>query len=246
MTTLKKGSIILILILSILIAGCEKSIFCIQGEGTIITEVLNVSNFDGIDLSFSGNVVIRQGATLEVKATGHPNIIDKINTSVANNIWEIDFVDNNCYQNDQLSIEITMPSISSIRVSGSGDLTVENFINQNNLRIDVTGSGDMTLNDFEGVTNLDIDISGSGNLVANRDITTLNTLDLDVSGSGDYSGFAISSNDCTVNVSGSGDGEVSATNTLNANISGSGDLSYRGTPSVTQNITGSGSLINAN
>lgn len=246
MITLKRSSFILILLISIVIMSCGENPFCIEGEGTVTTEILNVSNFDGIDLSFSDDVVIKQGATLEVKAIGHPNIIEKINTSVSNNIWEVNFSDNECYQNYQLSIEITTPNISSMKVSGSGDLMVENFINQNNLRIDLTGSGGLTLNDFEGITSLDVDISGSGNLVANRDITTLNTLDLNVSGSGDYLGFGISSTDCSVKVSGSGDCEVSAVNTLNANISGSGDISYKGTPTITQTITGSGSLIDEN
>jgi hypothetical protein len=245
MTTLKKVSIVAVLMISILIMGCEKSIFCIQGEGTVTTEVLDIANFDGINLSFSSNVVIRQGATLEVRATGHPNIIDRISTTVSNNIWEIDF-DNECYQNYELSIEIITPNINRLEVTGSGDLFVEDFTNQSDLSIRISGSGDMTLNDFEGITSLNIDMSGSGNLVANRDITTLNSLGLNLSGSGDYLGFAISSNDCTVDLSGSGDCETNAVNTLNATISGSGDVSYRGTPTITQNITGSGDLIDVN
>ena len=246
MTNFKRVSMLVILMISILITGCEKSIFCIQGEGTVTTETLNISNFDGINLAFSSNVTVRQGTVLEVTATGHLNIIEKISTSVSNNYWNIDFVDNECYQNDQLSIEITIPNISRLDISGSGNITVEDFLNQNNLSIDISGSGDLTLNAFEGTTNLNVEISGSGDMTANNDITTLNALELDISGSGDYSCFAISSNDCAVDMSGSGDCETRVGNTLNVNISGSGDVSYRGTPTITQTITGSGDLIDAN
>jgi hypothetical protein len=245
MTSFKKISIIAILMVSILITGCEKSAFCVQGEGTVTTEVLSISSFSGINSSFSNNVVIKQGAVLEVKATGHPNIIEKITTSVSNNIWEID-LDNACYQNYELSIEITIPNISSVGSSGSGDVTVEDFIDQGNLDIDMSGSGNITLNNFEGTTDLDVEISGSGDLIANNNITTLNSLDLNTSGSGDYSGFVISSSECTIKSSGSGDCEVNVTNTLDVDMSGSGDVSYRGTPTITREITGSGSLNDVN
>jgi hypothetical protein len=218
---------------------------CIKGESTITTQILPVANFNGIDLTISNNVTVKQGSTQEVKAIGHPNIIDKITTSVSNNLWEIR-LENDCYEDYELSIEITVPNINRLELSGSGDILVNDFINQNDLNLKISGSGNIDLNEFEGITNIDIILSGSERFKVNNDISTLNTLGLTNSGSGKYVGFAISSNDCTINSSGSGNNELKAINSLNVTISGSGSVFYKGTPSITQNVTGSGNLIDAN
>ena len=249
MTNLKRTNLITLLVIFTLIIGCEKddamTSNCIKGEGTVTTQTLSISEFNGVNLAFSSNVTIKKGATQEVKATGHPNIIDKISTQVSNSFWEI-YLDNGCYVDYELSIEITVPDINRLEISGSGNINVNSFINQNDLDITLIGSGNMTLNDFEGISTLDITLSGSGNFSANSDITSLSTVILNNSGSGTYSGFAISSTDFTVNSTGSGNCKITAISTLNATLSGSGDVSNKGTPNITQNITGSGSLIDAN
>lgn len=247
MIVLRKVMLVMILACIISLNSCswDDDSNCIDGEGVITTEILSLSNFDGIDLKIDSNVTITQGVVQEVKAIGHPNIIDKLETSVLNNFWKIELEDG-CYNDYDLAIEITVPNIELVKVSGSGDLVINDFYNQNSLESIVSGSGDITLNEFEGIINLDVALSGSGSIKANNDITTLDALDLSVSGSGKYLGFAIVSNSATVNASGSGDSELTTKNNLNVTISGSGDVSYKSTPIITQSITGSGDLINAN
>jgi Putative auto-transporter adhesin, head GIN domain len=242
---MKKTLLVIISIIAITFIGCEKDNNCLSGEGTVTTQILTVPDFDGIDLAFSSNVIIKQGAIREIKATGHPNIISKITTSVFGNLWIINLVDG-CYEDYELSIEITVPNINRLFLSGSGDMLVNNFTNQNdNLDIEIIGSGNITLNEFEGIINLDAILEGSGNFKANNNITT-QTMTLDISGSGNYSGFEISSDNSIINSSGSGSSELTAINSLNVIISGSGDVFYKGTPIIIQNITGPGLLINAN
>ena len=219
---------------------------CINGEGTITTTTLSVADFTGIDLAFSSNVTINQGSPQKVEATGHPNIIEKITTDVSNNIWVIGLEDG-CFEDYELSVEITVPNINSLELSGSGNLLVNDFSNQNApLSLALSGSGNLTLNEFEGITDMNTTLNGSGDIITNNDITSLETLNLTISGSGKYSGFEINSNDCTVNSSGSGNAEIMVQNTLNVTISGSGNVSYKGMPTITQDISGSGSLIDAN
>ncbi len=217
----------------------------IMGEGAISTQVLSLSDFNEINLSISSNVTVTQGTTQEVKAIGHPNIIEKLKTAVSNNLWNIE-LEGGCYGDYQLFIEITVPNISLLKISGSGNITVNDFSNQSALKSVINGSGDMILNKFEGITIFDATLSGSGSFTANNDITTLGTSNITSSGSGNYLGFEISSNNSTVNSSGSGSSEFTTVSLLNVTLSGSGNVSYKGTPTITQDITGSGSLINAN
>ena len=245
MIVLKQGILIVISILSITLFSCINDKPRTEGEGTVTTRVLSVSDFSGVDLTFANNVTIKQGDIQEVKATGHPNIIDKISTSVSNDIWKIG-LENGWYRNYDLSIEITISNLDRLELSGSGNLVVNDFINQNTLDIVISGSGNINLREFEGSKNLNVNLSGSGDFKANKDIITLNDLTVENSGSGNYLGFEISSNNVTIISSGSGICEFTAVNSLNAMISGSGNVYYEGIPSIKQNITGSGKLINAN
>jgi len=217
----------------------------IKGEGGIVTSTLSLNNFTGIDCYLANNVTISYGATQEVKVTGHANIIDRIKTDVTNNLWKLT-LENGCYQDYELSIHITIPTLNKVYLRGSGDITINDFSNQNDLEIKLSGSGNITLNSFEGAENLMVSLSGSGSITGNRDISTLNNLNLSLNGSGSYNGFPISANACTVILSGSGSCKLTASNTLNATLSGSGSILYKGSPSITQNITGSGRIVNAN
>lgn len=239
---------------------------CIQGEGTVTTEILPINSFNKIDLAFASNVTVSQGATQEVSVTGHPNIIALLKRDVVNGLFVLQLEDG-CYNNYHLSVDITIPNIEQVKLSGSGNIIVSSFTNQNDLILDLTGSGDMTIHDFEGSENLKIDLAGSGNITthgfegtdvldinlagsgditANSNTMNLTTFTLLLTGSGNYNGFPLSIDDCVVSLSGSGNAELTASHTLSVIIGGSGNVSYKGTPTITQNITGSGSLINAN
>ena len=262
----KKQSVLFVLALGfIFISSCGIG-DCIKGEGSITTSTLSVADFSGIDLAFSSDVIIKQGTPQKVEATGHPNIIDKISTSVSNDIWTIEF-EKGCYNKFELSLEITVPDLNSLVVNGSGDVEVHDFLNQNGLLvIDVNGSGNVTLGDFEGKSELeaflsgsgdvnlgnftglsqfDVDINGSGELVAERNFS-VEDLTIRNSASGDFLGFNISADNCVIKAVGSGNCELTAGNALDVTIGGSGDVFYKGNPSISQDINGSGDLINAN
>lgn len=250
--TVKNVFILLALATGILLtSSCNKddnmnpSTGCIKGEGTITTSTLSIADFTGVDLTFADNVTVNQGSTQKVETTGHPNIIERITTSVSNDIWTIG-LESGCYEEYELSIEITIPDINSLALSGSGNLVINDFSNQSGeLSIGLSGSGDVTLNDFTDVSQIDATLSGSGNITANKRIT-VETLNVSNSGSGKFSVFEINSNDCTVISTGSGHSEVTAQNNLDVTISGNGNISYKGTPTITQDVSGSGELIDAN
>ncbi|MCG8328727.1 MAG: DUF2807 domain-containing protein [Chitinophagales bacterium] len=217
---------------------------CIKGEGTITTTTLSVADFTGVDLAFSSNVIVNQGSPQKVEATGHPNIIELIKTGVSDNIWTI-ALENGCYEDYELSVEITVPNINYLGLSGSGNLSINDFTDIAKLEASLNGSGNVDINNFNGTTEFDISLSGNGDFTANKNIT-LETLNLTNLGSGNFSGFEISTDNCTVNSAGSGDCEVFVQSALDVTISGSGNVSYKGMPTITQEITGSGQLIDAN
>ena len=242
-----KAKIFIFLLASIFISSCSKKDPgpCIQGQGAIVTRTLTVASFSGIDLAGASNVTVSQGAEQRVTATGHSNIIDRVNTSVSGDIWEIQLIDG-CYDNYELSFQITVPNIEDIILSGSGNIVVNDFTGQGDLSAIISGSGNIDFNDFGGCENAAFNISGSGQIRGFEDIVDLKNLNIVISGSGNYKGFSIETDNCTVTISGSGNCEVFVRDELMVTISGSGSVFYKGMPNVSSTITGSGAVIDAN
>lgn len=242
-----------LMILLVFMVSCDKeeviidpSANCTNGEGAQVTRTLSLDAFVAVELSMAANITVKQGDKQEVKAIGESNIIDLISTKVSNGMWTITTKDDVCISNYQLAFELTVPNVNKLTLSGSGNILVEDFMNQNKLRLETKGSGDISLNKFEGIDQLDILMTGSGKLTAKQDIASLKDLNITCSGSGKYEGFPLSAENSTVKMAGAGNVELTATKTLNVTISGSGNAYYKGHPAITENISGSGKLIDAN
>ena len=227
------------------LTSCGKDKICLNGSGPIITKTLSIPAFKGIDFAIAGNVIITQGTSQSVTAIGHANIINKIDNDVSGDIWDVNF-GRDCFDNYDLTINITVPDIDEIAISGAGNITVGSFENQDNLSLKISGSGEITFDSFSGCEDLSVNISGNGTVSGKSEFPDLKTMDIKISGSGDYRGFPVSMDNCDINFSGSGTCEVYVRKKMDVNISGSGTVYYKGNPTITTNITGSGSLVNAN
>ena len=218
---------------------------CITGEGSIVTETLELEPFDALTLMGSNNVTIKQGEIQEIKVTGYSNIIKELNRSVNNKLWEIR-LDDACYKNADYSVEITIPFLTEANLTGSGNIIVYDFKAQGDQTYRVLGSGNLSMGANTGTEALTVFLTGSGNITCNADFTDLKSLDMNNTGSGDYSGFSIQSNTCSIIVSGSGNSNVYVHDELNVSITGSGNVNYKGNPVITSSITGSGKVIDSN
>jgi hypothetical protein len=243
---MKKVKYLSVLALPLLLffSSCEKT-SCVSGEGTVVTRSISVADFNRIDMASAENVDIFYGNEQQVLAIGHQNIIDRISRTVSNGLWKMELEDD-CYNNYSLSYIITIPKLDLVKISGSGDVTINEFQNQNDLNIQITGSGDVTINQFENTGDLDVTISGSGDVTSTNMLTQFNSLDVTIPGSGNFFGFPSKVNKCYVNIAGSGDCQVYSKDLLNVMISGSGDVYYKGNPIIYTNISGSGNVYNSN
>jgi hypothetical protein len=220
----------------VMFASCEK----VVGEGPVVTETRNISDFSGVDLRVSGNIYFTQSPEYKVEVRAQQNILGVLETYVANNKLVIRF-DNDVVvrRHENVTVNISAPDLSSIRVSGSGDIMTTGPLTPNSMEMDISGSGSITVNDLE-TGYLDATISGSG------DIKVINgSADeekLRISGSGDMDLANVLAKYVTTTTSGSGDTRVHATDRLNVTISGSGSVYYRGQPSISTKISGSGKV----
>ncbi len=213
---------------------------CVNGEGPTVTRTINVADFEGIELPISADVFITQGPEQEVVVEGKSNIIDELERDVRNGVWSIEF--DRCVRDvGTMRVFITMPYLSSLRISGSGDIISENAFAIDDLEIDIPGSGNVDL--AVEADDIDGDISGSGRILLEG---TADEVKYRISGSGDVRAFNLACRTADISISGSGDCEVFVSEFLKVRISGSGDVFFKGNPSLDVSITGSGNLIDAN
>lgn len=183
-----------ILLSALLFWGCSPD--QIEGEGDITTETIDVKDFTGISSVGVDPVYIKYGAEFYVEATGHPNIIDRIQTDVVNGVWQIE-LESGDYGRYELAYYITMPAINSVASSGTGDIFVTDFIDQPLLVINLEGVGDY-LGFPLTVENCTIETHGIGD----GEVTVSKSLDVTIEGSGNV--YYKGSPSITEDISGTG------------------------------------------
>jgi hypothetical protein len=233
----------LIAFLLLVIGSCSDDE--IDGVGPVVTQELQLASFNSIDFQISGAVTIKQGPVQQVLVTSQANIIERMNTKVVNDTWEIRFGSGN-YTYDRMEIDITVPNISQVILAGSGSMMVEAFENQSNVEIALLGSGNIVIEQLDGSDRVTVDLGGSGTINVLRESSLLNDLEIFISGSGSFQGFSLPTKRCITTITGSGNTEITVNETLEGNISGSGSIFYKGQPQISIDITGSGQVVDTN
>ena len=209
----------------------------IEGNGPIVSEILDIRDFDSFNIQNSANVVLKQGNKFHVEIEAQRNIINNLNTEVTGNIWKIR---NNrpVWKSQKMTIYITMPEFKTIRISGSGDVsTVGDFDNLGDLELRISGSGDMDLDiDADDIYGR---IGGSGSI---RLSGKADKLDFRVTGSGDIYAMDLQARSAEASISGSGSIRVDVKERLDATVSGSGNIFYHGNPHINTRVSGSGNI----
>lgn len=226
-------------------SSCDKNKLCVKGDGDVVTQTLRLNSFSEIDLQEAINVHIHQGTEQLVTVTGNSNIIALLETDVSGSRWEIGF-NRNCVKDYQLTIDITIASLSKVVLSGSGDMDIDEFSGNENLDISISGSGDVQLDAFSDLKYFKALLSGSGNIAALQPVDDISDIDVTVSGSGHVHIFKWITENSEILISGSGDIQTTTNTNMDVRISGSGDVYYQGYPSIHTDISGSGDLVPRN
>ena len=227
------------LLLTTAFTSCTYENFCIKASNDVATEEFHLESIEAVDLQIAGTVTLRQGPQA-VKVTGDPSVIAALDQKTEDGMWNIRFGET-CYRNYDLHVEVTVPDLSKVILSGSGAIEVMDFAGQDDLELLVAGSGDIYLNSFEA-DRIHSMINGSGNIVAYKAIQ-LEESNVSIYGSGEFKGFDLQAVNSSVRISGSGNTFVKASTVLDVNIDGSGNVYYKGDPAISFSITGSGEVI---
>ena len=236
MYTKKCLSVLLALAVMLTVAACNAGV--VRGSGDLVTETRQVSDFDSIDLSGVGEVIVTQGGSESLTVETDDNVMKHVKTVVENGTLKLGFEEGiNFIDPSRLVFNVGVDDLTGLTISGSGDVEADT-IETDRLDVTVSGSGDIQIADLS-TGELDTNISGSGEVSLAGEAAAQ---DVKISGSGKYLAGDLCGESVKVNVSGSGDATVCATETLDSNISGSGSVNYYGQPSINASGSGSGTL----
>jgi len=197
----------------------------------------SIGDFTGIKSGDSFSISISQGEVNSVKINAAEDALSQVKTEVKDGILIIS-TEGNLKGNDEITVAISIKSLSSIDVSGTAEVKSENQLICDKLIIITNGAGDIQL-DLKA-NEIKTEISGAGD-VSLKGITQM--LDATVSGAGDLKASNLDATKIIVKVSGAGDAKVNAIESLNADVSGLGSIIYKGNPiDRTVNISGAGSV----
>ena len=228
--------VLLVLVAILTVTACNTSI--IKGSGNLITETRQVSNFNRIDLSGVGEVIVTQDGNESLSIETDDNVMKHIKVEVKNGTLTLGFKDGvNLISPTRLVFKVSVDDLTGLTVSGSGDVESD-MVKTDRLDVNVSGSGDVQIADLTA-SDVTARISGSGEIDLTGEAAAQ---DVTMSGSGKYLAGDMCSKSVKVSVSGSGDATVCATGTLDSNISGSGSVNYYGRPTINSSASGSGKI----
>jgi hypothetical protein len=234
-----KKSLLLVLLLFVVllsVSACDATLT--RGSGAYITEAREVSNFDSIDLSGSGEVIVTQGEGESLTIETDDNVMEHVKAEVSGGTLKLGFEDGlNLVSPTRLIFTVGVNDLSSVRITGSGDVESDR-IETDRLETTITGSGDVQIAELTA-DEVKARITGSGDIDLAGEAATQ---DVTISGSGKYRAGDLRSEKAEVSISGSGNATVWATETLDVSISGSGDVNYYGRPAMNTSGGGSGDV----
>ncbi len=191
----------------------------IVGSGNVVSQDRSFSGFSSVSVSSGFAYVITQSSSYSVRTVTDDDIQNNIQISQLGGTLSVGLKPGYGVTTSTLRVEISMPSLNRLELSGGAHGTARGFVSTSNFAVDASGGSRAQM---EGQAN-DLTINGSGG----------SQLDL--------SDFAV--RNANVNLSGGSTADVEASGRIDANLSGGSHLFYSGNPTLgAQNLSG-GSTI---
>jgi len=210
----------------------------VRGSGNLKTDTRRVSNFNSVQLSGVGTLVITQGDREGLEITADDNILAYVESNVFGrnlNLGVQDFI--NIQPSANIVYQLTVRELENIETSGVGQVDLKEFSGED-LTIAISGSGSVDISDL-AAESLEMKVSGMGDVQISGAVKDQR---VEISGAGDYDASDLESETAQVEISGVGSAQVWATRSLDVELSGMGNVFYYGDPSVATETSGAGSI----
>lgn len=211
----------------------------IRGNGTVKTENRSAGQFDGVHVSGSIDVFVRQDSAASIRVEADENLQEYIIIENDGGMLEIHQKSGiNLKPSRAIKVFVSSPVFTHFKASGACDIFGENKITSTEeISIDLTGASDIKM-DLKA-PKIDANVSGAGTISLRGETRDFLA---DGSGSTDIKCFDLLAENVDVEISGAGDAEVFASVKLDVRVTGAADVKYKGNATVNQKVSGAGSV----
>jgi hypothetical protein len=172
MREMKTTTTLISLILVVMISACSQ---ITTGSGEIVTQEMDFTGFDKLDVSQGFNVEVNQGDDFSVIIRVDDNLVEFLQVEKVGDTLKIGLEGDRIYTTSNLKAEVTMPSLTGLEASGGSDVTVSGT--GEDITVDASGGSDADLASFS-VVNANVVASGGSDVTINAS----GTLNVDASG----------------------------------------------------------------
>ncbi len=205
---------------------CHQSL---SGSGNLVTKDQQFSEFDKVEVSNSFAVTLARADHFKVIVHIDDNLAKHLRVSQHKRVLKISMDSKYSYSvgRKSMRVEISMPHLAGLDLSGATRARVSGFSSTNDLEIELSGASSVTGELTAKKVKLDMSGASSIELRGSADYMTL-----DASGAShaELADFLLIGSD--VDLSGASEAEVSVSGKLDISASGASQLAYSGNPEI--------------
>ncbi len=213
----------------------------VVGSGKLVTQQEDFIDFSSIDISSGFEVEISKSNSYALSITTDDNIIEYIQVSKTDNTLKVRTQAGITYESITLQIEIEMPELDNIELSGGSQGTINDFVSSNVFFVDLFG-GSQLEGSFTTTENVNFELFGGSQLIEFVGEANDAIIELSQGSQIDLSEFVV--NNSNVNLRGGSQAIINLNGRLDANLIGGSALEYIGEPTLGDIEVSDGSTVN--
>lgn len=231
----------LLVVLIFLLTSCDTvdNNDTINGSGFLVNNSLSYSDFTKVETGFAFESTIRQDSLYSILVKTDDNIVDYLRIFKEGSTLKVLMDENKSYRNVTLKIDITMPDIENINLSGASASEITGFEFIHDLDIQLSGASAIIGSVSTG--DLNLELSGASSVTFSG-----SGIDLNINGNGASTlnlGNFVLSDDASIILSGASVSTIRLDGTLDAVLSGASVLNYYGNPTLGNIVTSGESIV---
>jgi len=237
-----------------LFTGCSSISDAIVGSGDLITQEMDFADFTKLEIGHVFQAQVTRADSFSVSLTVDDNLLEYVTVRKSGNTLSIYLKGGYAYIGTTKIVEITMPKLDKMSLSGGASGVVSGFRSLERLELAASGSSTLYIDDTKAgdtsfkisgasrvsggieITEGRFDVSGASSLELEGDARDIS---IEVSGAShaDLADFSVSN--AAVNISGASVATVSVSGSIDGNVSGASRLTYLGgNPALTIEASG--------
>lgn len=203
-------------------------------DNPMFSESREVATFDGLDVTGAAEVRIHIAPVQSLTVLS--NSLSVVNTEVRDGVL---YVDAPQVRYAAIKLDVTVPELKSIRVTGACEVKSDDVLRQSVLDINSAGTAEL---DFAmSVDTLRVTVDGATEIDLRG---TAKDATIALNGAGEIDAYNLVAQNMHINCAGASKAEINVQSELWAQAMGASKIVYRGTPSIKQKMeVGGGKIV---